>query len=137
MDFRRRSRWGIAIVTYLFFLQVVNALAGQVPIVTPAYFTDLGNAVMTKQCLPDPKNFLPKLSEVSLNVNQMDCGIREERRELFKVIKHVPGGGRVNMPFHLLLREKSKFLSYLFLAEGSCCLKDLIKIDAETEKSFE
>ena len=75
---------------------------------TPDFFRDFQNAVATRQCLPEVKNFLPKLSEVSLNTSEVDCGVREERAELFKVSESKVAAFRFVM-------EDKRFLAALVL----------------------
>ena len=64
-------------------IKVANALAKCIPIVTPVFFQDYLNCLETRQNLPDPKNYVPPLKESSLNANQVNLAINEQRGQVF------------------------------------------------------
>ena len=65
-------------------IKVANALAKGVPIVTPSFFEDFIQSVKTKQVLPNPKNYIPKLKENALNSNEVSLAVNTKRSTLFK-----------------------------------------------------
>ena len=65
-------------------IKVANALAKGVPIITPNYLEDMLNCVKTKQVLPNPKNYVPKLKESTLNPNDVCLEANVQRQSLFK-----------------------------------------------------
>ena len=65
-------------------IKVANALAKGVPIVTPNFFEDYINCTKTKQVLPNPKNYVPKLKESTLNPNDVCLEANVERQSIFK-----------------------------------------------------
>lgn len=65
-------------------LKVANALAKGIPIVTPAFLSDFLVCQNTKQILPDPKQYIPPLSESTINANDVSLAVRKERQQLFK-----------------------------------------------------
>ena len=65
-------------------IKVANALAKGVPIITPSYLEDMLNCVKTKQVLPNPKNYVPKLKESTLNPNDVCLEANVQRQSLFK-----------------------------------------------------
>ncbi len=62
----------------------MNALAKGIPIVTPEFFRDLVECTRTKQRLPDPANFVPRLNEQSLEKTDISCTVITSRSVLFK-----------------------------------------------------
>jgi hypothetical protein len=65
-------------------IKVANALAKGVPIVSPNFFEDYMNCTKTKQVLPNPKNYIPKLKESTLNPNDVCLEANTGRQSIFK-----------------------------------------------------
>ena len=65
-------------------IKVANALAKGVPIVTLNFFEDYMNCTKSKQMLPNPKNYIPKLKESTLNPNDVSLEANSQRKFLFK-----------------------------------------------------
>lgn len=63
-------------------IQVANALAKGIPIVTPAFLSDFLVCQNTKQILPDPKQYIPPLSESTINANDVSLAVRKERQQV-------------------------------------------------------
>ena len=70
----------IEIYFILFLLQVANALAKGVPIVTPTFLTDFFVCQNSKQILPDPKQYTPPLGENTINANDVSLAVKKERQ---------------------------------------------------------
>ena len=62
--------------------QVANALSKGVPIVMPTFFADYETCQATKQILPDPRQFIPTLSEKTINVNEVSLAVNKERQQV-------------------------------------------------------
>ena len=58
-------------------------MAKGVPIVKPSFIRDLATCIKSKQAIPDPAQYVPRLAEQSLNADEIDCGTKAQRRTLF------------------------------------------------------
>jgi len=72
-------------------VKAVNALAKGTPIVTPAFFADLRACCASKQPLPSPPQYVPKLAEASLDVSAVSCATNPQRARLFQGMTFVFG----------------------------------------------
>jgi len=50
--------------------------------VTPAFLSDFLVCQNTKQILPDPKQYIPPLSESTINANDVSLAVRKERQQV-------------------------------------------------------
>ena len=64
-------------------IKVANALAKGVPIVTTNFFEDYLNCTKTKQMLPYPNKYIPKLKESTVNSNEVSLEVNANRQTLF------------------------------------------------------
>lgn len=70
-------------------VKVVCALAQGKHIVTPQYWEQYVTAILSKEPVPDCKNFIPPLAETTLNVNEVSFDVNENRKTLFAGKKFV------------------------------------------------
>lgn len=91
-------------------VQVVNALARGVPLVTPSFFTDFRARLGSKQRLPLAKDYLPSMKEKMLNVPGISCQVNLSRRHLFNGKRFI----------FALDSQRQKYETAIAYASGQC-----------------